>query len=65
MPYVQSPLYRNLKDSSLVKKLRKQHRDETDIMVAPSIWYETFGFTVLEALSYGVPVHKLYFRNSS
>ncbi len=30
--------------------------DETDVLVAPSIWYETFGFTVLEALSYGVPV---------
>lgn len=27
-----------------------------DLVVAPSIWYETFGFTVLEALSYGVPV---------
>lgn len=27
-----------------------------DVLVAPSIWYETFGFTVLEALSYGVPV---------
>ena len=30
--------------------------DESDVLVAPSIWYETFGFTVLEALSYGVPV---------
>ena len=30
--------------------------DETDVLIAPSIWYETFGFTVLEALSYGVPV---------
>lgn len=30
--------------------------DETDVLVAPSIWYETFGFTVLEAVSYGVPI---------
>ena len=29
---------------------------KTDVLIAPSIWYETFGFTVLEALSYGVPV---------
>lgn len=29
---------------------------ETDVLIAPSIWYETFGFTVLEALSFGVPV---------
>ena len=27
-----------------------------DVVVVPSIWYETFGFTVLEAMSYGVPV---------
>ncbi len=27
-----------------------------DIVVVPSLWYETFGFTVAEALSYGVPV---------
>lgn len=30
--------------------------DKTDVLVAPSVWYETFGYTVLEALSYGVPV---------
>lgn len=30
--------------------------DETDVLLVPSVWYETFGFTVLEAISYGVPV---------
>lgn len=30
--------------------------DNTDVLIAPSIWNETFGYTVLEALSYGVPV---------
>lgn len=27
-----------------------------DILIAPSQWYETFGFTVLESLSYNTPV---------
>lgn len=30
--------------------------DQIDMLVVPSIWYETFGFTALEAMSYGVPV---------
>ena len=29
---------------------------ETDILAAPSLLYDTFGYTVLEALSFGVPV---------
>ncbi|MBD7911780.1 glycosyltransferase [Clostridium cibarium] len=28
----------------------------TDLVIVPSIWYETFGFNTIEALSYGVPV---------
>lgn len=30
--------------------------DEFDVLLAPSKWEETFGFTVLEGLSYGIPV---------
>lgn len=30
--------------------------DNTDVLIVPSIWNETFGYTVLEALSYGTPV---------
>lgn len=30
--------------------------DQFDVIVTPSEWEETFGFTVLEALSYGLPV---------
>lgn len=30
--------------------------DETDVLVSPSVLNETFGYTVIEALSYGVPV---------
>lgn len=30
--------------------------NDTDALVVPSIWYETFGYTVIEALSFAVPV---------
>ncbi len=30
--------------------------NHTDVLVVPSLWKETYGFVVLEALSYGVPV---------
>ena len=30
--------------------------EETDLVIVPSQWYETFGFITLEALSYGTPV---------
>jgi glycosyltransferase involved in cell wall biosynthesis len=30
--------------------------DKTDVLVTPSVWNETFGYTVAEALSYSVPV---------
>lgn len=48
-PYIKSHpryIYSDLKDIF----------EMTDVLIAPSIWYETFGFTVLEALSCGVPV---------
>lgn len=36
-------------------EMDKVYRD-MDILAMPSLWYETFGFTVLEAFSFGVPV---------
>jgi glycosyltransferase involved in cell wall biosynthesis len=41
---------------------RYQYKDlsnifqETDVLIIPSVWKETFGFIGLEALSYGVPI---------
>lgn len=47
--------YMNVKGSYNINEL-KSIFEETDILIVPSIWYETYGFTVLEAISNGVPV---------
>ena len=48
--------YMVIKEEGFKQSELKEIMEEADLLVAPSIWYETFGFTVLEALSYGVPV---------
>lgn len=49
------PPYMKIHDRYSYKDLERIF-NETDVLVAPSVWNETFGYTVLEALSYGVPV---------
>lgn len=54
---VQNPEpYMVIKEDGFTHDELEQIMNEADVLVAPSVWYETFGFTVLEALSYGVPV---------
>ena len=48
--------YMNVREQGFSHSELKDVFDQTDILAAPALWYETFGFTVLEALSYGVPV---------
>lgn len=48
--------YMNINENGFKQRDLADIFSKTDMLIAPSIWYETFGFTVLEALSYGVPV---------
>ena len=47
--------YMNVYDGYNYSELKEIFK-KTDLLVAPSIWYETFGFVVIEAYSFGVPV---------
>ncbi len=47
--------YMNLIGNYSYDDLEKIFKD-TDILIVPSLWKETFSFVTLEALSYGVPV---------
>lgn len=55
-PVSDSSPYMQISEEGFQTAQLKDILAETDVVVAPSIWYETFGFTVLEAISYGVPV---------
>ena len=37
-------------------KLKLGHLRQSSLLVFPSLWYETFGLTLFESLSFGVPV---------
>ena len=48
--------YMNVKEDGYSYSDLEAVFDNTDVLIAPSVWYETFGYTVLEAISYGIPV---------
>lgn len=54
VPHVEP--YMKVQEDGFTHDELEQIMNESDVLVAPSVWYETFGFTVLEAISYGVPV---------
>ncbi|MGH4118111.1 glycosyltransferase [Clostridium sp.] len=45
----------NIKGTYVYSELEDIFKN-TDVLIVPSIWYETFGYIALEAFSYGVPV---------
>lgn len=47
--------YMNIHDRYSYNELKNIFLN-TDVLIVPSVWYETFGFTVLEAICHGVPV---------
>jgi len=57
-------MYNNSNDIREYMEVKHSFKDEdlekifekSDVLIMPSVWKETYGFTVLEALSYGVPV---------
>ena len=48
--------YMEIKKDGYLYSEQGKIMEETDVLVVPSTWKETFGFTALEAISYGVPV---------
>ncbi|MBU3198072.1 glycosyltransferase [Clostridium estertheticum] len=45
----------NIKGTYVYSDLEELFKN-TDVLIVPSIWYETFGYIALEAFSYAVPV---------
>lgn len=55
-PVVDPSPYMRVTEDGFEQNQLKSILSDTDIVIVPSVWYETFGFTALEAVSYGVPV---------
>ena len=55
-PVMEPSPYMVIKEEGFKQSELAEIFSDSDVLVAPSVWYETFGFTVLEAISYGVPV---------
>ena len=50
------PSYMYVKENGYKYEELEQIFAKTDVVIVPSVWYETFGFTALEAVSFGIPV---------
>lgn len=55
-PVLESSPYMNVHEKGYRYDELQTIFDNADVLLAPSVWNETFGYTVLEAISYGVPV---------
>lgn len=55
-PVMKPSPYMVIKEDGFKQSELAEIFSNSDVLVAPSVWYETFGFTVLEAISYGIPV---------
>lgn len=55
-PVPKAEPYMNIQERGFRRDELSEIFSNTDYLLAPSVWYETFGFTVLEALSYATPV---------
>ena len=55
-PVAEERVYQQVHEAYRTEEEMEAVYENADILVVPSLWRETFGFVVLEALSFGIPV---------